>query len=266
MPTYFSQFGQDRLLDEAIFRGLRGGVFVDVGAYDGVTFSNSLAFERNYGWSGLCIEPNPLAFPKLAAARTAPCLNVAISDDDGKSLPFLQVTGYGKMLSGLVGSRTPENQRRVDEHIAMHGGAQKTIDVLTRRLDQVLADRSITEIHYLSIDTEGNEASVLRTLDTKRTMAHIIGAECKTAELPSLAAILGPRYVFACIHFTDAFFVHRDSIFMPRIGNLRRRSMLQRALRPARRVARALGVRWGASQADAAGNRLYEAGPLALSA
>ena len=59
---FFSQLGQDRYLLENFFRGKRGGVFVDIGAYDGQTFSNTLFFERSMAWTGLCIEPLPSAF------------------------------------------------------------------------------------------------------------------------------------------------------------------------------------------------------------
>ena len=45
--TYKSQFGQDRWLNETIFRNKQNGLFVDVGAHDGVTFSNSYFFEKH---------------------------------------------------------------------------------------------------------------------------------------------------------------------------------------------------------------------------
>jgi hypothetical protein len=52
----FSQHGQDAFVYETFFKNDGGqGFFVDVGAYDGVTFSNSLFFERHLGWSGICI-------------------------------------------------------------------------------------------------------------------------------------------------------------------------------------------------------------------
>src|SRR5207248_4315569 len=40
LVKFYSQVGQDRFLLEHFFRGQRGGVFVDIGAYDGETFSN----------------------------------------------------------------------------------------------------------------------------------------------------------------------------------------------------------------------------------
>jgi hypothetical protein len=46
---FSSQVGQDRFLFDHFFRGKRDGVFVDVGAYDGEKFSNSLFFERHMG-------------------------------------------------------------------------------------------------------------------------------------------------------------------------------------------------------------------------
>jgi len=38
---------------------LYGGYFVDIGAHDGITNSNSYIFEKYFGWSGICVEPNP---------------------------------------------------------------------------------------------------------------------------------------------------------------------------------------------------------------
>ena len=46
---FYSQVGQDRFLLENFFRGKRGGVFVDVGAYDGETYSNTSCL-ADLGW------------------------------------------------------------------------------------------------------------------------------------------------------------------------------------------------------------------------
>ena len=50
----------DRLLG-----GLRDGFFVEAGAYDGQTLSNSLFFELKRAWTGLLVEPNPVLFERL---------------------------------------------------------------------------------------------------------------------------------------------------------------------------------------------------------
>ena len=67
----YSQHGQDLYVYETFFKNSAAkGCFVEIGAYDGVTLSNTLLFERHLGWSGLCIEPLPSAFEKLRTNRS----------------------------------------------------------------------------------------------------------------------------------------------------------------------------------------------------
>jgi FkbM family methyltransferase len=40
------------------------GTFLDLGAYDGVDLSNTRALTQ-LGWSGICVEPNPVIFERL---------------------------------------------------------------------------------------------------------------------------------------------------------------------------------------------------------
>jgi hypothetical protein len=47
------------------FNKQRGGFFIDVGANDGITESNTFDLENNYDWRGICIEPHPVAYAKL---------------------------------------------------------------------------------------------------------------------------------------------------------------------------------------------------------
>ena len=46
------------------------GRFLDIGAYDGRTFSNTLRLAE-LGWSGVCVEASPTVFPKLLATHSA---------------------------------------------------------------------------------------------------------------------------------------------------------------------------------------------------
>ena len=49
-----SQAGQDAWVLNLM--GGRPGYFVEAGAHDGVTHSNTAALERDHGWRGLCVE------------------------------------------------------------------------------------------------------------------------------------------------------------------------------------------------------------------
>src|SRR5215510_8537437 len=79
---YHSQHGQDRFIDTNLLRGKRGGVFVDVGAYDGVALSNTCYFEKELGWTGLCIEPNPIVFERLTQNRNCTTVNCGVGGKD----------------------------------------------------------------------------------------------------------------------------------------------------------------------------------------
>ena len=67
---YYSQYGQDRWIAETVLPGKQAGVFVDVGAHDGVRFSNTLFLERQLNWTGLAIEPLVDVYERLVSNRT----------------------------------------------------------------------------------------------------------------------------------------------------------------------------------------------------
>lgn len=210
---FHSQFGQDMLLGTSVFKGGRGLTFVDIGAHDGVTLSNTLHFERDCAWTGLCIEANPAVFPDLKKSRRVPALNIAIADRDG-SMPFYAISGYGQMLSGLVDESDTKRINFIKRTIAERGGSFEVIQVPTRTLAGVLAEYDLREVHYLSVDTEGNEPDILRAIDHSQTMIHVVGAEGhRRDEVARLAAALGPSFARAAIHFSDTFFINRSSPF-----------------------------------------------------
>ena len=68
----YSNFGEQEVIARHLARlGVEGGTFVDIGAADGQTSSNTRALALA-GWDGLAIEADPAAFARLAwrAAET----------------------------------------------------------------------------------------------------------------------------------------------------------------------------------------------------
>lgn len=62
----YSQSGeQAAILEEIDFLGIEKGRFLDIGAGDGVTFSNT-RWLAEHGWAGVVVEPAAWAFAKLA--------------------------------------------------------------------------------------------------------------------------------------------------------------------------------------------------------
>jgi FkbM family methyltransferase len=63
MPTNYSQYNEQAVI-MAEFQNQTSGRFLDIGAYDGKTFSNTYALVE-HGWSGVMVEPSPSVFPAL---------------------------------------------------------------------------------------------------------------------------------------------------------------------------------------------------------
>jgi FkbM family methyltransferase len=178
---YASQCLQDVYLDRWVFHGMRDGVFVDVGAHDGVTFSNSCFFERARGWTGVCIEPNPTVFERLRANRRCTALNCCVAAEEGR-VSFRKLTGYSEMLSGIAANYRPEHRDRVEAEIRQHGGTSEVIEVEARSLAGIAGAHGISEISYLSIDTEGSEWEILQSIDFERRFVHALTVECNFGE------------------------------------------------------------------------------------
>jgi FkbM family methyltransferase len=170
-----SQFGQDEFVDQYL-EGLRGGTFVEVGASDGVRLSNSLLFEKERGWSGLLVEPIEAQVEKIRQVRACAVEQCCVSQHPGPT-KFTLVEGAAIELSSAGGFEDERHRQRVLEEVRVFGGSVRELLVPTRTL-QFLCDKySIDHIDYLSIDTEGTEEDVLRSLDFERVHVSIVGVE-----------------------------------------------------------------------------------------
>lgn len=165
----FAQLYQDLwALSET--EGRRGGYFVEIGAFDGVTFSNTYLLERKYGWSGLLAEPNPLLEKRIRASRRVPLCTRPVDGVTGREVTMLFVPTMPE-LSGMV-------EHAFNDHLAAHrsGGlptVQRTIS-LTDMLDEFEAPNYID---FMSIDTEGSEPDILSALDFDRYQVNLFAIE-----------------------------------------------------------------------------------------
>jgi len=144
---YKSQIGQDAWVVN-VLRGKRNGFFVDIGAYDGVALSNSYVLEKQYDWTGICVEANSDAFQKLAENRL--CLTYPYACWSHSNVLINFNRHDDAMLSGIV------------SHSATSVLETKS---LTDICDMAYAP---TEIDYISIDVEGAEDEILSTFDMNK--------------------------------------------------------------------------------------------------
>lgn len=164
--SYHGQYQQDRIIHELFFEDMvTPGTFVEIGADDGVRFSNTLFFEKELGWKGLCVEPRPSIYGELIQNRNCICIQCAISEEDHSVVEFLEIEGYGRQLSGVVDMYDQRHRDRIARESTNPLFLSKNVvNLKTRRLDSLILELGFEYIHFLSIDTEGSEVPVLKSM------------------------------------------------------------------------------------------------------
>ena len=208
---YKSQEGQDQFLDRYVFEGKRNGTFCEIGANDGITFSNTWYFEKILGWTGLCIEPNPSVFEALKNNRSSTCLNLAVAETETEAdfnMIISDIPGT-VMLSGLVDCYEPEHAKNVEKALKKTGATTEIVKVRCRPLRNILDDAKMESIDYLSIDTEGNEDSILHNFLESGRVAQVIGVENNGQKPDKIKLLRRHGYRFLALVGQDEFYVKR---------------------------------------------------------
>lgn len=159
-----SQHGQDIYFNDNIFRGKRGGIFLDIGAHDGIAFSNTYSYEKEMGWDGICVEPNPGVYSRLIKNRGCKCYNNCISDVR-MELDFMVIKGYSEMLSGIVSNYDDRHIKRIRDEVRERGGELEIIKVMSETVTGLSERSGIYRFDLCSIDVEGSEIKILRSID-----------------------------------------------------------------------------------------------------
>ncbi len=197
---YYSQWGQDTLIEDFFsFNPPAYKIFVDVGAYDGITISNT-HYLYKAGWNGLCVEPVLNNYQKLCETykdTRIKCIRMAVSLTEGEVLVSKQGTG-----SSII----PNKEGCISER------------VVSSRLTTLLAANKIDNIDFLSIDAEGYDFEALQSIDLNKYSPKLIVIEYNTnAEEKKRITEYLERYHYTIWHdnVQDLFFRKKDTIAPP---------------------------------------------------
>jgi FkbM family methyltransferase len=198
-------FGMDRRLAELM--PWRGGTFVEAGAHDGYTQSNTYYLERHRGWSGVLVE----AVPELAARcrrrrRSSTVVGCALVGPDfaGGSVEVQ----FGDLMSTVGGDGS-----HAAGGLAVAGRRAYSTEVPGRTLSDVLDDAGTTRIDLLVLDLEGRELDVLAGLDLDRhpPMFVLIETLDRAAQQPAIDRALAPHHDFVeALSEYDLLYRRRD--------------------------------------------------------
>ena len=182
-----------------------GHVFLEAGAHDGWTGSNTYSLERIWKWRGVLVEPVPELYAECLRNRPhAQVFNCALVSH-GYDEPDVEIEAAG-LLSTLTASALLQRSR--DSACAYYGRAGEKVRVPARTLDWVLQQSGVDTLDFLSLDVEGFEAAALGGLDLNTRAPRTILVEANFPE--DIAAILDPRYrLVATFHERDCLYMLR---------------------------------------------------------
>ena len=208
---YYSQSWQDRFLDLIIFKKKENGFFVDIGAYDGKTLSNTLFFETRRNWTGICVEPIPSSFEKLINNRNCKCINACIGESEEK-VSFIHIIGDSEMLSGICNLYDKRHIERIEKEINENCGNKEIIEVQSYKLDTILRQNNVKNIDYLSIDAEGSEKQILEDINFSENDIKVLTVENNYNDNSIRVLLKNNGYVFiGKLDADDVFILNSES-------------------------------------------------------
>ncbi|MGH2916598.1 MAG: FkbM family methyltransferase [Solirubrobacteraceae bacterium] len=180
-------FGLDRMLAELM--PWRGGTFLEAGAHDGFTQSNTYFLERHLGWTGILVEPVPELARKCSLRRPASRVVECALVGPEHASDSVQIH-FGDLMS------TTGDPTHAAQGLEVAGRGAYSIAVAARTLDSVLDQGATEPLDVIVLDLEGRECDVLRGLDLERHGPRYLLIEALDLERarPSLNALLADHY------------------------------------------------------------------------
>lgn len=206
---YFSQFNQDEIIN-TFLGDKKKGVFIDIGAYDGVTFSNSYFFEKTNNWEGICFEPNPVIFKKLADIRKTTLINGGVSVKNS-TLTYKRFSGNQEleMLSGFSDFFSQDQLTRIENELDLQkNSSTETIQIKTYLLNELLEEKQIKKIDYCSIDTEGGEFDIIKTINFENIYFSTLSIEDNYNSKEVIDYMKSKGFEFQFLWKCDLFFIN----------------------------------------------------------
>ena len=171
---YFSEAGQDMLVKDNFFKNQKSGFFLEIGAYDGIEGSNCYHFEKFMNWQGIAIEASPLQFEKLKKNRNCKLMNIAIGSEN-KKVEFYEVVEGFTQMSGINNLNFKDSFERIKKN---SNSKINKINIECKTFEKLIPSDKIIDL--ISIDIEGNEPDVLKSINFDKYQIKVIILENKT--------------------------------------------------------------------------------------
>lgn len=202
--NYYSQYGQDQKIDE-ILKQKENGIFIDIGAHNGIAFSNTYFLEKQRGWDGFCFEPHPRVYNDLVKNRKCKCINKGVGKN-ADNLEFWEITGYAEMLSGFSPNYSMDHIKRIEREILNNGGSKDIKNIEIIGFMDFLLSESISHIDYLSMDIEGGEEEILMSIDFNKIEISVLSIENNYNDPKIINYMKNKGYIHEKLHIDDIYY------------------------------------------------------------
>jgi FkbM family methyltransferase len=163
---YYSQCLEDKFLNDNYFKNKQNGTYIELGALDGIRFSNTKFFEDTLNWKGILIEPHPLMFKSLSINRPNNFLFNELISDSKEELEFKYFEGLTyAAVSGVENSLSQHHYDTYFNNERTKTETQKTVIIKPKTLAEIILNTNLKHIDFLSLDVEGHEFEVLNSYD-----------------------------------------------------------------------------------------------------
>jgi beta-1,4-mannosyl-glycoprotein beta-1,4-N-acetylglucosaminyltransferase len=164
---YYSQCEEDIFLNDHIFKNKKNGIYIELGALDGILYSNTKFFEDSLNWTGILIEPHRDNFKLLQKNRPNNLLFNDLVSCHTETLKFRYFTNlHGhSAVSGVENTLSKFHFETFFDHEWYKTLPQATTFIKPKTLSEIVKQTKFTHIDLLSLDVEGHEYEVLTSWD-----------------------------------------------------------------------------------------------------
>jgi FkbM family methyltransferase len=154
----YSQFGEDLLVDTVLTRlGINEPTYLDIGAHHSRHLSNTFFFYSK-GSHGVCVEPNPVLCEEIKANRKRDiCVGAGVGFDDATAADFYVMK---EPALSTFSKEEAEHIQQVTPNVL-----EKVIKLPLVSINQILRQYFDTCPDFVSVDVEGLDLAILRSLD-----------------------------------------------------------------------------------------------------